>query len=240
MAEKLETTRFLHGEHESQSSISINQAENLKSHKFYSEPRTAYFKLLSHALVFLLTSTIWLTIFFSRGKDCPRSAAFDLGVGKTIFKGHEYIGCGTSLEEAYRQGCVYDMLANHFVHRLCYDEDAINEYQAEGSTWKGYMDMNWTEPIPTTPKAMGEAGVYWTNQRDHIVHCAMLWKKQWRAFSENRRYMDAIIVSEEHVAHCTQFLMDMTEEKDFDWRQQPMTVEVGFAGCVDMGSNSLL
>ncbi len=108
--------------------------------------------------------------------------------------------------------------------------------RSRAETWIGYTDMNWTDVIPTT-KAMGESGVYWTNQRDHIVHCAMLWKKQWRAFTENRRYWDAIIASEEHVMHCSKFLMEMSEPNGgFDWREKPMTVEVGYSGCVDMGS----
>jgi len=196
--------------------------------------------LISHALVFFLTSLIWaggLAYMNQKHNRLPPRLPFNLGTGQTIFKGLEYIDCGGSLEEAQAKGCEYDILANHFVHRLCLDEDAIRAYQQEGTTWMGYTDMNWTDLIPTT-RSMGESGVYWTNQRDHIVHCAMLWKKQWRAWTENRRYVDAIIASEEHTMHCAKFLVDMTDNDDgFDWRLKPMTVEVGYAGCVDMGSH---
>lgn len=199
------------------------------------KPVSHRFSFISHTLVFILTSLIWGAAFIYLEHHHPLGHPFDLSPTQSIFKGKNYIECGNSLEEALERGCEYDILANHFVHRSCLDERAILEYQQEGDTWLGYTDMNWTDVIPTT-KAMGESGVYWTNQRDHVVHCAMLWRKQWRALTENRRYWDAIIASEEHVMHCSEFLMEMSERHDgFDWREKPMTVEVGYSGCVDMG-----
>lgn len=192
----------------------------------------------SHGFVFLLSSLVWGATFIHLGRQHSVDYVFDLGRGQSIFKGKNYISCGGSLSDALPLGCEYDILANHCVHKLCLDQDPIREYQQQSETWPGYTDMNWTEVIPTT-KAMGESGVYWTNQRDHIVHCALLWKKQRRAFTENRRYRDAIISSEEHVMHCADFLMEMTEGCDgWDWRRKPMTVEVGYAGGVDMGAPS--
>jgi hypothetical protein len=45
-----------------------------------------------------------------------------------------------------------------------------------------------------------------------------------------------LIANEEHVMHRAQFLVDMSESHDgFDWREKPMTVEMGYAGCVNRG-----
>ncbi|KXX73733.1 hypothetical protein MMYC01_208497 [Madurella mycetomatis] len=213
-----------------------SEGQHLLAASHYDRPIKRLSALWGYIFVFLVTSMLWgVALVYLENHHFP-VRPFDLGPGQSIFKGKKYIACGKSLEEALARECEYDILANHFVHKLCLDKTAIREYQNEGDTWLGYTDMNWTDLIPTT-KAMGESGVYWTNQRDHIVHCAMLWKKQWRAFTENRRYWDAIIASEEHVMHCADFLMEMTERHDgFDWREKPMTVEVGYAGCVDMGA----
>jgi hypothetical protein len=197
---------------------------------------TSFSSFGSHVTAILFTSIFWGVILFYFQLHRPHSYSFDLGHGQSIFKSNKFITCGNSLGEAMANECQYDMLSNHFVHPLCLDEGAVLEYQQEGNTWIGYTDMNWTDVIPTT-KAMGESGVYWTNQRDHIVHCAMLWRKQWRAFTENRRYWDNVIAGEEHVLHCSEFLMEMSEQHEgFDWREKPMTVEVGYGGCVDRGA----
>ena len=235
MAEHNKQSNLL--EVDSHGSTPTEQHHLLSGSHLYRQPAASnrFSALGSHLVVFLVTSLVWGTVFIYLDLHRQPAGPFNLGPGKTIFSGKKYISCGSSLEEAYARGCKYDILANHFVHETCLDEEAIREYQKEGDTWHGYTDMNWTDIIPTTD-AMGESGVYWTNQRDHIVHCAMLWKKQWRAFTENRRYWDAIIASEEHVMHCSDFLVEMTEDHDgFDWREKPMTVEVGYAGCVDMG-----
>lgn len=170
--------------------------------------------LLSHILVFLVTCALWGGIFIATSnlnqKPQLPNTGFDLGLGHTIFAKRKYTGCGFSVEDAKERGCKFDILANHFVPSPCYDQYSNDQYQAEGDTWIGYVDRNWSEAY-TSIQAMGESDVYWTNQRDHIVHCAMLWKRQWRAFTENWRYFDAIISDEEHTMHCAQYLMDMTD-----------------------------
>ena len=77
---------------------------------------------------------------------------------------------------------------------------------------------------------MAQTDYYYTNMRDHIVHCAVLWRKQYRAFVEQRRGIDTVIADEEHTMHCSQFLIDMSE-KGPDWRSVPIKVFVKYAGC---------
>jgi hypothetical protein len=198
---------------------------------------------VAYSLVFLITSTAWaaLAVFVFLLPQMHKVAAPDFDIlekGHSIFTGHKYIGCGRSVEEARSLGCEYDILANHYLPTLCLDRIGMAQYTDEGTSWIGYVDRNHTTQYSTI-KEMGESDLYWTSQRDHIVHCGMLWKRQYRAWAENWRYVDAIIMDEEHTMHCANYLIDMTDWaiiRNQDWRKVPSSVEVGFAGCVDRGS----
>ena len=123
---------------------------------------------------------------------------YDLGLGHTIFAKRKYLSCGWSVEEAKILGCEFDILANHYVPKQCIDQHSINEYLQRDITWIGYNDKHWNKGLACI-QAMGESDTCFTNQRNHIIHCAMLWKRQWRAFTENWRYFDAIIADKTRI-----------------------------------------
>ncbi|KAK0616934.1 hypothetical protein B0T14DRAFT_524045 [Immersiella caudata] len=192
--------------------------------------------IATNALVFFLTSTLWAVIILFSRPQLQSSPVwpYDLGHGNSIFDGTNFAGCGHSLEEAERRGCEYDILANGHFPKGCIDELGIDEYKRESTTWYGFADPNWTVRIPSAEE-MGRHGVYYTNLRDHIVHCALLWKRQYRAFAENWRFIDSVIASEEHTFHCADFLAELTDYTEHpDWRTIPIPVEVGYAACFDM------
>jgi len=62
------------------------------------------------------------------------------------------------------------------------------------------------------------------------VHCAVLWRRQFRAFSERWQYMDSLIVNEHHTMHCSQFLIDITSQGP-EALLLSTRVKVGFGGC---------
>ena len=234
MADKMESVPFM-DDTESRSSTSTLRLDTRKPIR-WQDSQIRVSSLISHVVVVIFTSLVWGGVLIYHQHGRPPVRPFNLGAGQTIFKGMRYLSCGGSLDEALENDCVYDMLANHYVPRICQDDASIKEYKTEGTTWQPYIDMNWTERLPSDD-AMGPSGVYWTNQRDHIVHCAMLWRKQWRALTENRRFMDFTTVDRGHMMHCSQFLMDMTEPNGgADWRETPISVEVGYSGCVDMST----
>lgn len=72
--------------------------------------------------------------------------------------------------------------------------------------------------------------LYYTNMRDHIVHCAVLWKRQFTAWKESWKYLDGVLVDEHHTMHCADFLVQMTD-KGTDFRKVPISVVVGHEGC---------
>ncbi|KAK3179424.1 hypothetical protein OEA41_005546 [Lepraria neglecta] len=193
-------------------------------------------RLSSHFLICLITSLFWgaLLHLMLTHRRSPHGAVTDNAVAKIgnahpspLIAGAKYLLCGNSTEEAKNLGCEYDILSNHWLPAPCLDQDAVHEYQSDGS-WFGYADEDRTQVLSID--AMSEEPFYYTNMRDHIIHCAMLWRKQYRALYEERRGLDSIIVDEEHTLHCSNFLIRMTEHGP-DFSKVPIKVEVGFAGC---------
>lgn len=184
-------------------------------------------------LVGLATSVIWGSLLFYVDRHSPRfyrisrpEANHNQLMGMPI-SGYKFLMCGTSVQEAKTFGCEYDILANHWVPSLCIDEEAIADYQSDES-WYGYAHENRTDLLSL--EDMGNGPHYFTSIRDHILHCAMLWRKQYRAFSEGRPYLDSITADREHTLHCVKYLIDMTDRGP-DFRHMPIRVDVGFAGC---------
>lgn len=180
----------------------------------------------SHILVFIVTSLLW-GLFFLATERLLQIHQDNLKNSNGLTSDATYVKCGHSTEEAKALGCQYDILSNHWVPRQCMDQDAVEEYQSDGS-WFGYADEKRTELLSID--AMSELPYYYTNERDHIVHCAMLWRKQFRAWSEGRSYYDSILASGEHTIHCSEYLMNMTDWGT-DFRSMPIKVWVGYAGC---------
>ncbi|KAI4180235.1 MAG: hypothetical protein LQ346_007037 [Caloplaca aetnensis] len=161
------------------------------------------------------------TAAFSHPENTPHS---------TLLDASSYIHCGNTHATALALNCTYDILANHWLPDPCSDPLSVHEYQAFGPSWHGYASAAHTGP-PLSIAGMAEAGVYYTNMHDHILHCATLWRRQFRAiFDGGGRALDSLIVDPEHTMHCSDFLVRMTEY-GVDMRAIPIQVEVGFAGC---------
>lgn len=77
------------------------------------------------------------------------------------------------------------------------------------------------------PADMGARDHYYTSVRDHVNHCAMLWRKQFWALFEDRRALDTVVASPHHTEHCAEFLSNLVGMD----RAEPTLVRVGFAGC---------
>lgn len=165
-----------------------------------------------------------------------------------------FVTCGTSTAEAQRNGCRYDTLLNHWVPAVCRDQEWIDEYQDDGS-WTafaeyvvcGFAGERWRTVVytaylphlltllcpsvnltrPLSAEDMGERDHYYTSIRDHVNHCAMLWRKQFWTLFEGRKVFDGVIVNTYHTEHCAEFLSDLMTMN----RTEPTLVRVGFSGC---------
>ncbi|WQF83001.1 hypothetical protein CDEST_08015 [Colletotrichum destructivum] len=194
--------------------------------------------IATHVVVFLITSLVWGGLFLATRAPLfihhDYHTSHESAEHTQTTKEHDNITtksrlltCGSSTAEAKSLNCHYDILANHWIPEVCMDHDAIEEYKTDGS-WFGFADENRTELL--TIDTMSEMEFYYTSERDHIVHCAMLWRKQFWAFYEERVALDTIIASVEHTMHCSQFLIDMSD-KGPDYRNMPIKTWVGHAGC---------
>lgn len=134
------------------------------------------------------------------------------------------LSCGNSVSSARAAGCKYDILLNNWVPAPCYDQEFIDEYTDDAS-WGGYADEAMTQKL--TPLEMSEREYYWTSLRDHVNHCAMMWRKQFWVLYEERNAFDTVISSPGHTDHCAQFLVDVGYR---NWTH-PTKTEMGFAGC---------
>ena len=105
----------------------------------------------------------------------------------------------------------------------------ITEYLDDLSA-TAYSDSALTKPLLTISEMVEANGgkFYYTSMRDHVNHCATMWKKQFWVLYEERKAKDTIISSPGHTDHCAQFLMDAV---DMDW-EEATKVDVGFAGCL--------
>ncbi|ORY56623.1 uncharacterized protein BCR38DRAFT_450752 [Pseudomassariella vexata] len=208
----------------------------------YGRDRTEFFKhrwssmspLLSHSLVFILSSFLWILVIIFTTPSCsanhptPSQPATNSPSTPHNLTTHAHLTtCGNSTAEARAAGCKYDILINNWVHPACIDQESIDEYQEDG-TWQGYTDLNRTQQLPSI-EAMSEVDFYYTSTRDHIVHCNMLWRKQFKAFFDEKSF-DAVIGSFGHTEHCSQFLIDVTDKYAELW-EEPIRTEVGFSGC---------
>lgn len=59
----------------------------------------------------------------------------------------------------------------------------------------------------------------------------MLWKRQFRALTDGRKALDNTVVEQEHVTHCSKFLMKSEYEQEKGLDMKAIRVDVGFGGC---------
>lgn len=193
--------------------------------------------ICSNVCTFIVTSVVWALITFSFiwRRNCIvdncaykcRTISSPVQSSLDFFAAHRgYLSCGHSNEEAKAFGCEYDILTNHWLPHQCKDAKSISDYQADGS-WMPFADLARTEQLAVAE--LGDREFYYTSLRDHIVHCAMLWRRQYRAFSEGWKFVDSITADGNHTDHCSGFLMDMADLESF--RAEPIVVSVGRSGC---------
>lgn len=188
-------------------------------------------QVLLHGANFLATSCIWITVLILLGQHNAEHLAIqtnDPSAHRTSFltPQTQYLTCGKSVQEAKSRGCQYDILTNHWMPNQCSDDFGVKEYQSDG-TWLPFGDGNRTKEL--TVDELGDLPFYYTSMRDHVVHCAMLWKRQFRALSEGWKYVDSITVSAKHTGHCADFLMEKADVPVY--RQTSIKVFVGSSGC---------
>ena len=194
--------------------------------------RTSSPCLSRYLLVIVTTSALWacIILFILRAKQFGNDGADGHNKFKIIpdlTTSSKFTGCGRSTTDALARGCKYDILTNHWVPGHCVDPESIEDYQSDGS-WFGFADHGRTERLSI--EEMSRLPFYYTSARDHIVHCAKLWKKQYRAAVDGRESIDSVIADEHHTMHCAEYLINMTDWGTDFWNM-PIKVFPGYSGC---------
>lgn len=103
--------------------------------------------------------------------------------------------CGSSGEEAVRNGCIYSFIPGAWVPAACHDTELEEEFLGR-EQWHWYTDKDFKEEIAMeTIRQTGGPPVFYTNLDYHFVHCSYTWKKLHRAV-KNQTPIDS------HIAHC--------------------------------------
>ena len=206
--------------------------------------------IVSYVVVIITTSIFWVLVMLSNTHsndtaiDCALHPTGVNDVSNTsalathdqqqhrlnITTGAKYLICGNSTQEARSHGCRYDVLLNNWVPAPCYDADFVAEYEEDGSS-AAFHDVALTQRIEGGAEALGELEFYYTSRRDHINHCAMMWRKQFAALFERRATFDSVVANPYHTEHCSQYLLDAPEMAAKGGQVEPTKTFVGFAGC---------
>ncbi|KAH6654279.1 hypothetical protein BKA67DRAFT_274181 [Truncatella angustata] len=174
------------------------------------------------------TSLLWvIVLLLCRTKPTPTDSPSSNHTAPSrynITTGAHLLSCGKTAREARSQGCRYDILLNNWVPAPCYDQEWIDEY-TEDLSWGAYADISMT--VKLSVEEMSERDFYYTSIRDHINHCAIMWKKQFWVLYEKRNAFDTVIANPGHTEHCAQYLMDVGDAN----YTEPTKTHMGFAGC---------
>ncbi|KZL81164.1 hypothetical protein CI238_11649 [Colletotrichum incanum] len=111
--------------------------------------------------------------------------------------------CGSTPEEARKNGCIYDVIQIGFMHPQCFDEDLHTRYMKEHN-FTFYGDKDGLVVLPIEEVISGQIVDLWTDGGFHLTHCAYMWEKHWRALKNGgvNIAMDARTRDEAHVQHC--------------------------------------
>ncbi|KAK8136466.1 hypothetical protein PG984_004406 [Apiospora sp. TS-2023a] len=206
--------------------------------------------IVSYVVVIITTSLFWILVMLSNtpsnntATDCALSTSGAHEIDSTsalatheqqqprlnITTGATYLTCGNSTQEARSHGCQYDVLLNNWVPAPCYDADFVAEYEEDGSS-AAFHDAALTQRVEGGAEALRELEFYYTSRRDHINHCAMMWRKQFAALFERRAAFDSVVANPYHTEHCSQYLLDAPERAAKGGQIEPTKTSVGFAGC---------
>ena len=178
----------------------------------------------SYAAVFVVTSLLWMVLFLITTPHAWRPGSNSIS-RHNVTSGAKLLTCGDCVDEAREMGCKYDMLLNNWVPEPCFDEEFIEEY-ADDNSWAAYADANLTQRI-TSIEEMSEREYYYTSVRDHVNHCAMIWRKQFWVLFEERKAIDTMISNPGHTDHCALYLDGALHKP----QTEATKVDVGYAGC---------
>lgn len=141
------------------------------------------------------------------------------------------LSCGTTPNEARENGCTYDVLGNIWVPTPCLDTENIVAFK-QMAPWLAYDSSNATHQL--TEEEMSEYMIpdaYWTPVREHMIHCALMWRRLHKGYERDRKLLDKHVLSYHHTEHCSQTLMEHLDMPTSVLDQIRTRTEAGYSTC---------
>lgn len=176
-------------------------------------------KIALHTLVFLLAIAVTSLAGFLIRPFPPRTPHI-----KTLH-------CGTNSSEARALDCTYDVLSNIWVPTPCLDRKNLDDFKRLAQ-WQAYETRDATRLL--TEDEMGdvvEPNTYFTPIREHMVHCALMWRRLHRGYQEDQKYLDLHVRAYTHTVHCSQLMMDFLEKPRTIMDKIVSQTTPGFSTC---------
>jgi hypothetical protein len=156
--------------------------------------------LTLHALTFLLAIAITTLLGFLIRPFAPQPPRM-----KTLH-------CGTNPTTAQELNCTYDVLSNIWVPNPCLDKKNLDDFKRLAK-WQVYETRKAKRLL--TEYEMGdvvEPNTYFTEIREHMVYCALMWRRLHRGYQEDQKYLDLHVRASTHTKHCSQLMIDYLEK----------------------------
>ena len=122
--------------------------------------------------------------------------------------GREFGDCGSSIEEARANGCIFDNMGFTWVQPACHQPDLLAEYR--NRTEMPYYSDSSLKPeyrLPIEDIMQGDYLEAWAPEKHHPMHCAFMLSKVHLALV-NHLPIDSKARAYEHTTHCGTVLMD--------------------------------
>ena len=147
--------------------------------------------LILHALTFLLAIAITTLLGFVIRPFPPHPPTM-----RTLH-------CGTNSTTARSLNCTYDVLSNIWVPNPYVDHKNLVDFKRLAQ-WQAYETREAKRLL--TEDEMGDVvapKTYFTEIREHMVHCALMWRRLHRGYMEDERFLDLHVRALTHTRHCS-------------------------------------
>ncbi|USP80820.1 hypothetical protein yc1106_08094 [Curvularia clavata] len=172
-----------------------------------------------HAITFLLAIAITTLLGFLIRPFPPKAPRM-----RTLH-------CGTNSTTARELNCTYDVLSNIWVPNPCLDHKNLNDFKRLAK-WQAWETREAKRLL--TEDEMGDVvapNTYFTEIREHMVHCALMWRRLHRGYQEDQKYLDLHVRALTHTRHCSQLMIDYLEKPRSVMNLTVSQTTPGFSVC---------
>lgn len=141
------------------------------------------------------------------------------------------LDCGSSPEEARMKGCEFDVLAFLWIPKPCADIESLREYQ-DNVDWHAYDDDEGTRRLTLDEMATYDGPrPYYTSAREHVVHCAYMWRRMHKQYLAGGLYMDDNARDLSHTEHCADMLIEYADSDPERLKVLETETVIGYSTC---------